>query len=73
VDWDTGETTFGGPADPASPWKTSDAPPLEEAGANRLGPFQTLMSGLLDIIGVLGSGRHHGGLRAMERTQGLVQ
>jgi hypothetical protein len=62
VDWDTGETTFGERADSASPWKTRDAPPLEEAWANEPGPFQTLMSGLLNIIGMFGSGmaRHSG-------------
>ena len=50
VDWDTGETTFGGRAGAASPWKTHDSPPLEEAWANEPGPFQALMSGFLDIV-----------------------
>jgi hypothetical protein len=35
------------------------APPLEEAWANQPGPFQTLMSGLLDVIGVFGGGGGH--------------
>ena len=61
VDWDTGETTFGERADAASPWKTRDAPPLEEAWANQPGPFQTLMSGLLNIIGMFGGGVHPSG------------
>jgi hypothetical protein len=64
VDWDTGETTFGERADGASPWKTRNAPPLEEAWANQPGPFQTLMSGLLNVIGMLGSGGHHGGFKS---------
>jgi hypothetical protein len=59
VDWDTGETTFGQRADIASPWKTRDAPPIEEIWANQPGPFQTLMSVFTDIIGGLGGG-HHG-------------
>ena len=61
VDWDTGETTFGERADAASPWKTRDLSPLE-ASANQPGPFQTVMSGFLNIIGMLGSGmpRHSG-------------
>jgi hypothetical protein len=74
VDWDTGETTFGELADAASPWKTRDAPPLEESWANQPGTFQTLMSGLLDVIGVFGGGGgHHGGFKEqLERNQGLV-
>ena len=64
VDWDTGETTFGERADIASPWKTRDAPPLEEAWASRPGPFQTLMSGFLDIIGTFGSGVRPGGFKS---------
>jgi hypothetical protein len=60
VDWDTGETTFGQRADIASPWKTRDAPPIEEIWANQPGPFQTLMSVFTDIIGGLGGGGHHG-------------
>ena len=54
VDWDTGETTFGKRADSASPWKTRNAPPLEEAWASQPGPFQTLMSGFLNVIGMFG-------------------
>jgi hypothetical protein len=64
VDWDTGETTFGERADAASPWKTLAAPPLEEAWASRPGPFQTLMSGFLDIIGTFGSGVRPGGFKS---------
>jgi hypothetical protein len=60
VDWDTGETTFGERADVASPWKTRDAMPLEEAWANEPGPFQVLMSGLLNVIGMFGGGGHSG-------------
>jgi hypothetical protein len=56
VDWDTGETIFGERADIASPWKTSDAPPIEEIFATQPGPFQTLMSGLLNVIGMFGGG-----------------
>jgi len=63
VDWDTGKTTFGERADLASPWKFSDAPPIEEAGANQQGPFQTLMSVFFNIIGGFGGGVHHGGFR----------
>lgn len=63
VNWDTGETTFGERADTASPWKTRDAPPIEEIRANQPGPFQTLMSGFLNIIGGLGAGMRHGGFR----------
>ena len=61
VDWDTGETTFGERADSASPWKTRNAPPIEEIWANQPGPFQTLMSVLADIIGGgFGGGGRHG-------------
>ena len=55
VDWDTGETAFGERADAASPWKIGGAPPLEEAWANEPGPFQTLMSGFLDVVGSAGA------------------
>lgn len=61
VNWDTGETTFGERAGAASPWKTHDASPIEET--NQPGPFQTLMSGFLNIIGALGGGTRHGGFR----------
>jgi hypothetical protein len=61
VDWDTGETTFGERAGAASPWKTRNAPPSEEVWANQPGPFQTLMSGFLNVIGGLGAGMRHGG------------
>jgi hypothetical protein len=64
VDWDTGATTFGERADAASPWKTRDAPPIEEVWANQPGPFQSLMSGFLDIVGALGGGMRHGGFRS---------
>lgn len=64
VNWDTGETTFGERAGAGSPWKTRDAPPIEEARANQPGPFQTLMSGFLNIIGGLGGGMRHGGFRS---------
>jgi hypothetical protein len=65
VDWDTGETTFGERADSASPWKTRNAPPLEEAWASQPGPFQTLMSGFLNIIDMFGSGGgRHGGFKS---------
>jgi hypothetical protein len=63
VNWDTGETTFGERAGAASPWKTRAAPPIEEVWANQPGPFQTLMSGFLNIIGTLGGGMRHGGFR----------
>jgi hypothetical protein len=64
VDWDTGETTFGERADSASPWKTRNAPPIEEAWAKQPGPFQTLMSVFLDVIGMFGGGGHDRGFRA---------
>jgi hypothetical protein len=63
VNWDTGETTFGERAGAASSWKTRAAPPIEEVWANEPGPFQTLMSGFLNIIGTLGGGMGHGGFR----------
>jgi hypothetical protein len=63
VNWDTGETTFGERADTASPWKTRDAAPTEEISANQPGPFQTLMSGFLNIIDMLGGGMRHGSFR----------
>jgi hypothetical protein len=64
VDWDTGETTFGERAGAASPWKTRNAPPSEEVWANQPGPFQTLMSGFLNVIGGLGAGMRHGGFHS---------
>jgi hypothetical protein len=66
VDWDTGETTFGERADSASPWKTRNAPPIEEIWANQPGPFQTLMSGLLNVIGTFGGGGHDRGFRTKQ-------
>jgi hypothetical protein len=63
VDWDTGETTFGERAGAGSPWKTRAAPPIEEAGANEPGPFQSLMRGFLNVIGTLGAGMRHSGFR----------
>ena len=64
VNWDTGETTFGERAGAGSPWKTRNAPPIEEAWANEPGPFQTLMSGFLNVIGALGGGMRHGGFHS---------
>ena len=64
VDWDTGATTFGQRAGAGSPWKTRNAPPIEEAWANQPGPFQTLMSGFLNVIGGLGGGMRHGGFHS---------
>ena len=63
VDWDTGETTFGERAGAASPWRTRHAPPLEEAWANEPGLYQTLMSGLLDVISMFGGGLGKGGFK----------
>jgi hypothetical protein len=70
VNWDTGETAFGERAGAGSPWKTFAAPPIEEAWANEPGPFQTLMSGFLNIIDALGGGARHGGFRT--RQNGAV-
>jgi hypothetical protein len=64
VNWDTGETTFGERAGAGSPWKTRDAPPIEEARANEPGPFQTLMRGFLNVVGTLGAGMRHSGFRS---------
>ena len=63
VDWDTGATTFGERASAASPWKTRNAPPIEDVRANQPGPFQTLMSGFMNVIGPLGAGMRHGDFR----------
>ncbi len=63
VNWDTGETTFGERAGAASPWKTRNAPPIEKIWASQPGPFQTLMSGFLNVVGALGAGMRHGGFR----------
>ena len=63
VDWDTGKTTFGERAGAGSPWTFTGTPPKEEIKAGQQGPFQTLMSGLLNVIRPLGGGMRHSGFR----------